>query len=106
MTVEVLYGADAETKISLTSTLGKRLQTKNSSVYHAHGNKYMSNSHRFFDVNVFVLNSNSLTKRVFARMCIPVCYNIKSFEKRRVCVSNSTSMVLRIFHICVCVLNS
>ena len=27
-------------------------------------------------------------------------------EKREVCVSNSKLMALRIFHICVCVLNS
>ena len=34
-------------------------------------------------------------------MCIRICYNINSCEKRRVCDSNSKSMVLRIFHVCV-----
>ena len=37
--------------------------------YHARGNKYISNSRQFFDVYVFVLNSNSLTKRNF-HVCV------------------------------------
>ena len=32
---------------------------------HARGNKYISNSRRFFDVYVFVLNSNSSPKIIF-----------------------------------------
>ena len=42
----------------------------------------------------------------FSRMCIRICYRVTSCEKREVRVSNSNSMVLRIFHVCVCVLNS
>ena len=39
-------------------------------------------------------------------MCIRIGYKAKSCENREICVSNSRSMVLGIFHICVCVLNS
>ena len=69
-------------------------------------NKYILNSRRFFDVCVFVLNSNSLTKRIFSRMCIYIWNKINYCEKREVCVSNSKSMALRFPHVCVCVLSS
>ena len=39
-------------------------------------------------------------------MCIRIGYKVNSCEKREVRASNSKSMVLRIFHVCVCVLNS
>ena len=39
-------------------------------------------------------------------VCTCICCNIKSCEKRRVCVSNSKSMVLKMFHVSVCALNS
>ena len=42
----------------------------------------------------------------FSRMCIRIGYKVNSCEEREVCVSNSKSMVLRIFHVCVCALNS
>ena len=42
----------------------------------------------------------------FSRMCIRICYKVSSREKREVHASNSKSMVLRYFHVCVCVLNS
>ena len=81
--------------------------------YHARGNKYISNSRRFFDAYVFVVNSNSLTKRIFnvcvfisvtrSRKCIHICHKINYCKKREVCVSNSKSMALRIVHVCVCV---
>ena len=50
------------------------------------GNKYISNSQRFLDGYVFVLNnSNSLTKRnVFTYVCIRICFYIKSCKKSRV----------------------
>ena len=37
--------------------------------YRARGKKYISNSQRFFDVYVFVLNSNSLTKKI-VHVCV------------------------------------
>ena len=66
-------------------------------MYHARGNKYISNSRRIFDVYVFVLNSTFSSRENFSRMCIRTCYTIHSCEKRRVCVSNSKLMVPRIF---------
>ena len=59
-----------------------------------------------FDVYVFVLNSNSLTKTFFAHMCIRICYKENSCQKREVVVSNSKSMVLRNVHVYLCALNS
>ena len=65
-------------------------------LYHARGNKYILNSQQFFDVYVFVLNSDSLTKRNLHVCVYDILYAsvaTKSYEKRRVCVSNSKSMV-------------
>ena len=73
--------------------------------YHGHGNKYISSSRRCFDVYVFVLKSNSFTKK-FTHMCIRIYFKINSCEKREVCVSNSESMVLGLFYVCVCALSS
>ena len=41
-----------------------------------------------------------------SRVCIRICYKRNSCEKHELCVSNSRSMVLRIFHACVCALTS
>ena len=54
--------------------------------YHARGNNYISNSWRFFDLYVFVLNSNSLTKNIFHVchiMCIRICYKVNSAKSAR-----------------------
>ena len=37
------------------------------------------------------------------RMCIRVGCEINSCEKHKICASKSKSMVLRIFHVCVCI---
>ena len=68
------------------------------------GNKYISNSRRFFDVYVFVLNLNSLAKRILHVCVFRIRHKTKDCKKREVCVPNSKSMA--IFHVCVCVLNS
>ena len=69
---------------------------------HPNRNKYILNSRGFFEVCVFVLNSNSI-----ARNILDVCV-FASLTRwiPAMCVSNSKTMVLRIFHACVCVLNS
>ena len=62
-------------------------------------------SRRLFDVHAFVLNSNSLTKMILTYMYY-ICYQRNSRERGEICVANSNAMVLRMFHVCVCVLNS
>ena len=44
-----------------------------------------------------------ISQENFSRMCIHICYKMNYCKKRKVCASNSKSMALGIFHLCVCI---
>ena len=71
--------------------------------HHARGNKYTSNSWRFFDVYVFVLNSNSSTKQIFTYVfsCVTRC--IPTNNRRYVYL---VQINVALNFLCVCALNS
>ena len=58
-----------------------------------------------FDVHVFVFEFEFISQEHLSRVCVcnRICYKINDCKKRKVCVSNSKSIVLRIVHVCVCV---
>ena len=60
-------------------------------VYHARGNKYISNSRRLFDMYVFVLNSNSLIKKN-VHVCVFVGVTLDNFIAHS---KNSTHLKIR-----------
>ena len=53
-----------------------------------------------------MLNWSSLTKIIFTHVYLYLYEETFLRKGRHVCVSNSNLMVLRLFHICVCALNS
>ena len=83
--------------------------TAKKEIYHlelALGATSRKNSRRFFGRICIRIEFEFCDQEHFSRMCIRICYKVNSCEKREVRASNSKSMVLRIFHVCVCAMNS
>ena len=60
-------------------------------LYHPHRNKSISHSRRFYDVHLFVLDSESFEfvhKETYSRMGNRICYKKNSWERGEACVSN------------------
>ena len=68
-------------------------------------NKCTSTSRQFFDVYVIVSNSNSFTNTIFTYVYSYLLQD-KFLRTALMCTPNSKSIVLRIFHVRVCVLSS
>ena len=90
--VEVTFSSQTQAALSYQLT----------NQYRVRRNTYTSNSWQLFDMYVFVLSSNLLTKVILAYMCVYLFWE-NSWERGELRVSNSNLMVLRIVHVCMCI---